>query len=72
VGDLGIKEWKMNALLRFIRDEEGISSLEYALLAVVVAMVIWVGAKVFGDAVSKLFSDIGGKLGDITIPDIPG
>ena len=61
----------MTMLLRFFREEEGISSLEYALLAVVVALVIWVGAKVFGDAVSQLFTDIGGALGDITVPAVP-
>ena len=61
----------MNALRRFLREEEGISSLEYALLAVVVALVIWVGAKAFGTAVSDLFSRIGGKLDEVTIPDLP-
>ena len=34
----------MNALLRFIREEEGISSLEYALIAVLIALAIVVGA----------------------------
>ena len=61
----------MNALRRFIREEEGISSLEYALLAVVVALVIWVGARAFGTAVSKVFSDIATELGTVTIPALP-
>ncbi len=61
----------MNALLRFVREEEGISSLEYALLAVVVALVIWVGAQIFGQAVSDLFSKIGNALDAITIPALP-
>ncbi len=61
----------MNALLRFIREEEGISSLEYALLAVVVAMVIWVGAKAFGTAVSDLFQRIADALDAVTVPSLP-
>jgi pilus assembly protein Flp/PilA len=61
----------MNALLRFVREEEGISSLEYALLAVVVALVIWVGAQAFGQAVSDLFQKIADALDAITIPALP-
>jgi len=61
----------MNALLRFVREEEGISSLEYALLAVVVAMVIWVGAENFGNAVSELFNKIADALDAVTIPTLP-
>jgi len=62
----------MTKLLRFFREEEGISSLEYALLAVVVALVIWVGAQVFGDAVSNLFNKIGNRLDGVVVPAIPG
>ncbi len=61
----------MNTLLRFVREEEGISSLEYALLAVVVAMVIWVGAKLFGEAVSDLFKRIADALDAVTVPALP-
>jgi len=50
----------MNALLRFVREEEGVTSLEYALLAVVIALVIWAGATLFGTAVSALFGRIAG------------
>ena len=61
----------MNALLRFVREEEGVTSLEYVLLAVVVALVIWVGAKLFGTAVSDLFGKIATELGTVTIPNLP-
>ncbi len=61
----------MNALLRFVREEEGISSLEYALLAVVVALVIWVGAKAFGTAVSDLFQRIADALDGVNPPALP-
>jgi Flp pilus assembly pilin Flp len=62
----------MTKLLRFFRDEEGISSLEYALLAVVVALVIWVGAQIFGNAVSDLFARIGTALDAVSVPAVPG
>jgi Flp pilus assembly pilin Flp len=61
----------MTKVLNFLRDEEGISSLEYALLAVVVALVIWVGAQIFGQAVSDLFSKIGNALNGIDVPTLP-
>jgi Flp pilus assembly pilin Flp len=71
MGGTEVEESKMNALRRFLREEEGISSLEYALLAVVVALVIWVGAKVFGQAVSDLFTRIGGALDGIEVGPLP-
>jgi len=61
----------MTKVLNFLRDEEGISSLEYALLAVVVALVIWVGAKLFGEAVSDLFSRIATALDGVDPPALP-
>lgn len=61
----------MNALIRFIREEEGISSLEYALLAIVVAMVIYVGAKLFGTAVSDLFERMATAIDAVNPPTLP-
>ena len=60
----------MNALLRFVREEEGVTSLEYALLAIVVAMVIYVGAHLFGTAVSNLFSRMATEINSVNPPDI--
>ena len=61
----------MNALLRFVREEEGVSSLEYALLAIVVAMVIYVGAKLFGTAVSDLFERMATAIDGVDPPTLP-
>lgn len=61
----------MTKLARFFREEEGISSLEYALLAVVVALVIWVGAQAFGTSLSDLFNRIATALDGVTIPALP-
>jgi len=63
------QELNMNALLRFVREEEGVTSLEYALLAVVIAMVIYVGAKTFGTAVRTLFESIAAAI-DVPIDPI--
>ena len=54
----------MNALLRFIREEEGISSLEYALIAVLIAVAIVTGAGALGDAINAKFDAIASWLGD--------
>jgi pilus assembly protein Flp/PilA len=61
----------MNALLRFIREEEGISSLEYALIAVLIALAIVVGAGALGDGINKVFADIGARLTGVVVPPIP-
>lgn len=61
----------MTKVMRFFRDEEGISSLEYALLAVVVALVIWVGARTFGTSVSNLFDRIATALDGVNPPALP-
>jgi pilus assembly protein Flp/PilA len=61
----------MNALKRFFREEDGISSLEYALLAIVVAMVIYVGAKLFGTAVSDLFERMATAIDGVNPPTLP-
>ena len=54
----------MNALLRFIREEEGISSLEYALIAVLIALAILVGAGALGTALNDKFQAIADYLND--------
>lgn len=61
----------MNALLRFIREEEGISSLEYALIAVLIALAIVVGAGLLGTNLGALFGRIGTELGTVVVPNIP-
>ena len=48
----------MNALVRFFREEEGISSLEYALIAVLIALAIVVGAGALGTALNDKFQAI--------------
>ena len=56
----------MNKVIEFIRDEEGATAIEYALIVAVIALVMYVGAAVLGTTLSKFFSStIGGKLSTV-------
>ena len=55
----------MNALLRFIREEEGISSLEYALIAGLIALAIIGGATALGGAINTQFNQVATAVGGV-------
>ena len=46
----------------FIRDEDGVTAIEYGLIATVVAVAIIAGAGALGTALNKTFNDLAGKL----------
>ncbi|HXQ49797.1 MAG TPA: Flp family type IVb pilin [Stellaceae bacterium] len=46
-------------LRRFRRDESGVSSIEYAMLAVGIALAIFAGAKFLGNNINNALSTIG-------------
>jgi len=48
----------MNAIKKFIRDEEGAVAIEYALLGSLIALAIAVGAAVLGKDVCGVFQGI--------------
>lgn len=48
----------MNALMNFMRDEEGATAIEYALIAAMVAVVIVTFVTPIGDAVKAIFQEI--------------
>jgi pilus assembly protein Flp/PilA len=52
----------MSGLLRFLRDEEGSSAIEYALIAGLVAVAIVVALTALGTDISGLFGTISTKL----------
>ncbi|GGY93140.1 Flp family type IVb pilin [Pseudoduganella plicata] len=56
----------MNALIvaarEFIGDEEGITAIEYGLIAAVIAGVVGIAFKEVGDAIKASFTTIAGKL----------
>ena len=50
------------AVKRFWADEEGVTAIEYGLLAALIAVVIIAGAALVGTNLNTLFTDIGGCL----------
>ena len=52
----------MKALKRFMRDEEGVTAIEYGLIAALVAVALIAGATLLGQALDAQFTDIAGKL----------
>jgi len=49
-------------LLRLLKDEEGVTALEYALIAGLIAVAIIVGATLLGTNINSMFNYIAGNL----------
>ncbi len=47
---------------RFIRDEEGASMVEYALLVALIAVVVIAAALFLGEEISEKFSEVGATV----------
>ncbi|MGB3430000.1 MAG: Flp family type IVb pilin [Burkholderiaceae bacterium] len=52
----------MNALRRFYREEEGVTAIEYGLIASLVALAIILGATALGGKLNDMFTYISTKL----------
>jgi pilus assembly protein Flp/PilA len=52
----------MQGVSRFIRDEEGVTAIEYGLLASLIAVAIIVGAGLLGTNLNGLFNYIAGEV----------
>lgn len=52
----------MNAIKKFIRDEEGVTAIEYGLIAALIAIVIIAGATIAGEKLAIIFNKIGEVL----------
>ena len=50
------------ATRRFMRDEEGVTAIEYGLIAALIAVAIIVGAGAVGTNLNSLFNTVAGKL----------
>ena len=46
----------MKKLMRFFKDEDGVTSVEYAVMVALIAAVVIVGARVLGTNTNNLFS----------------
>ena len=55
------KYW--NALINFKRDEQGVTALEYGLIAALIAVVIIGAVTTLGSNLSQTFTNIGNTLG---------
>ncbi|SCV00630.1 Flp pilus assembly protein pilin Flp [Cupriavidus necator] len=56
-------------LKRFLRDERGVTSIEYALLGALLAMAIVSGVSALGNAVGSLYKTIATKVS--SLPSLP-
>ena len=52
----------MNLIKNFIREEDGVTAIEYGLIAALIAVVIIAAVTVVGTQLKKTFSTIGTKL----------
>ncbi len=52
----------MNLIKNFIREEDGVTAIEYGLIAALIAVVIIVAVKTVGTQLSKTFTHIGTTL----------
>ena len=50
------------ATRRFLRDEEGVTAIEYGLIAALIAIAILVGAGALGTNLNTLFNNIAGCM----------
>ena len=56
-----ISKFKLS-LGRFSKDQDGVTAIEYALIAALVAVVIIGGATLLGTNLNTLFANIAGKI----------
>lgn len=51
-----------SGIQRFIRDEEGVTAIEYALIAALIAVVIIVAVRTTGTEISNTFNKVANEL----------
>ena len=52
----------MEKFLRFFKDEEGVTALEYGLIAGLIAVAIIAGAQLLGTGINDLFTNVASKV----------
>lgn len=52
----------MNKIINFLKDEEGATAVEYALMVALIAIVIIAAVAFLGKTVSNTFSNVGSTL----------
>ncbi len=62
----------MNALIRFYREEEGVTAIEYGLIAALIAVVMHCRChRCWAPTSATLFDDIAAKLDPLTVAERP-
>jgi len=56
----------LNATRRFLRDEEGVTAIEYGLIAALIAIVIVAAITLIGDGLQETFENIAACLGQVS------
>lgn len=55
----------MNALIKFIKEEDGVTAIEYALIAALIAIVIIAAVTLIGENLDNVFTFIADTLGNV-------
>ena len=55
----------MDKLIRFFKDEEGATAVEYAIMVALIAVVIIAAVVIVGQKTNKVFSRVGSAMGAI-------
>lgn len=58
----------LEMIKQFIRDEQGVTAIEYGLIAALIAIAIIVGAGAAGTELNALFDRIATKLRGVVVP----
>ena len=58
----------MKKILRFLKSEEGVTAIEYGLIAALIAVAIIVGATATGGGLNTLFTNVGNKVSGVVVP----
>lgn len=56
------------SIKRFVRDEEGVTAIEYGLIAALIAVVIIGAVRIVGEQLDITFTNIGTELTDANTP----
>lgn len=59
---MAIMQYIVSRVKGFLREEEGVTAIEYALIAALIAVVIIIGATAVGLNINAMFTYIAGQL----------
>ncbi len=55
----------MRKLIRFFKDEEGATAVEYAIMVALIAIVIIAAVVLVGEKANNVFSRVGSEMGNV-------